>query len=66
MSFLERWNGIFYFLPIVLVASSRLSIFEQSQNVFDIVIVYLNYALVISTLASIVDRTLAPLPQKDK
>ena len=27
MSFLGRWNGIFYFVPTVLVASSRLPVF---------------------------------------
>lgn len=65
MSFLGRWNGIFYFVPIVLVATSRLSIFEQSQNFFDLTIVYLNYALAVSTLASIVDRAIAPMLQKE-
>ena len=64
MSFLGRWNGIFYFVPIVLVATSRLSIFEQTQNYFDLAIVYFNYALAVSTLASIVDRAIAPMLQK--
>lgn len=66
MSFLGRWNGIFYFVPIVLVASSRLSVFEQAQDTFNLIIVYFNYALAVSTLASIVDRAIAPLLQKDK
>lgn len=66
MSFLGRWNGIFYFVPIVLVASSRLPIFGQIQNTFDTVIIYFNYALVVSTLASIIDRALAPLLQTKK
>lgn len=63
MSFLGRWNGIFYFVPIVLVASSRLPFLEQAQDFFNLTIVYLNYALTISTLASIVDRAIAPLRQ---
>jgi len=66
MSFLGRWNGIFYFVPTVLVASSRLPVFEQTQAVFNLIIVYFNYALAVSTLASIVDRAIAPLLQKDK
>lgn len=65
MSFLGRWNGIFYFVPIVLIATSRIPIFEQAQNIFDLVIVYLCYALTVSTLASIVDRAIAPLRQKE-
>lgn len=64
MSFLGRWNGIFYFVPIVLVASSRLPFLEQAQDSLNLTIVYLNYALTISTLASIVDRAIAPLRQK--
>ena len=65
MSFLGRWNGIFYFVPIVLVAASRLPVFEQAQNNFNLVIVYSNYALTVSTLASIVDRAIAPMLQKE-
>lgn len=65
MSFLGRWNGIFYFAPIVLVAASRLSIFEQAQSNFNLIIVYSNYALTVSTLASIVDRAIAPMLQKE-
>lgn len=65
MSFLGRWNGIFYFAPIVLVAASRLSVFEQAQNNFNLIIVYSNYALTVSTLASIVDRAVAPMLQKE-
>jgi len=66
MSFLGRWNGVLYFVPIVLVASSRLSVFEQFQDIFNQLTVYFNYALAVSTLASIVDRAIAPLLQKDK
>ena len=65
MSFLGRWNGIFYFVPIVLVAASRLPAFNQVQDNFNLIIVYSNYALTISTLASIVDRAIAPMLQKE-
>ena len=66
MSFLGRWNGVLYFVPIVLVASSRLGVFEQVQDIFNLTIVYFNYALAVSTLASIVDRAIAPLLHKGK
>lgn len=65
MSFLGRWNGIFYFVPIVLVAVSRLPVLEQVQDNFNLIIVYCNYALAVSTLASIVDRAIAPMLQKE-
>ena len=65
MSFLGRWNGIFYFVPIVLVAASRLPAFEQVQDNFNLIIVYSNYALTVSTLVSIVDRAIAPMLRKD-
>ena len=65
MSFLGRWNGIFYFVPIVLVAASRLPAFDQVQDNFNLIIVYSNYALTVSTLASIVDRAIAPMLRKD-
>ena len=65
MSFLGRWNGIFYFVPIVLVAASRLPAFEQAQDNFNLIIVYSNYTLTVSTLASIVDRAIAPMLQKN-
>ena len=65
MSFLGRWNGIFYFAPIVLVATSRLPAFDQVQDNFNLIIVYSSYALTISTLASIVDRAIAPMLQKE-
>ena len=65
MSFLGRWNGIFYFVPIVLVAASRRPAFEQAQDNFNLIIVYSNYTLTVSTLASIVDRAIAPMLQKD-
>lgn len=66
MSFLGRWNGVFYFVPIVIVAISRLPLFEPWQHRFDLGIVYLNYALTVSTLASIVDRAIAPMLHREE
>lgn len=61
MSVLGRWNGVLYFVPIVIVAVARLS---PSQTVAALLLNltwYISLALILSTLASIIDRGLAPL-----
>ncbi len=63
MSFLGRWNGILYFAPIVIVSASRLSLFAFAEELLNTIIIYLSYALILSTLASIIDRAIAPLRQ---
>ena len=60
MSFVGRWNGIFYFVPLVLIAVSRLDSMAGVAGLFSTLIVFLSYLLILSTVASIVDRTLAP------
>lgn len=60
MSFLGRWNGMLYFVPLVLVAASRLDLAAGVAQPFSTLIVTLSYLLVLSTIASIVDRALAP------
>lgn len=64
MSFLGRWNGILYFVPLVLYSVSRLSPFEALAQYTDTLVSLLSYGLLLSTLASIVDRSIAPLRQK--
>ena len=59
MSVLGRWNGILYFVPLVVIAVSRLNIMPGSREAWATLIVGLSYALILSTLASIVDRALA-------
>jgi len=66
MTFLARRNGTRYFLPIVLVATTRLPAFEHSQQGCKLAIVYFNDPLAVSTLASIVDRAIAPMLHKEK
>lgn len=61
MSFLGRWNGVFYFAPLVLIALSRLEFLDFSANLFALLIPVLSYALILSTLISICDRFIAPL-----
>ena len=56
MSFLGRWNGIFYFAPLLLLAVS-----EALTLPLAAALEILGWLLIASTLASIVDRLLAPL-----
>ncbi len=65
MSFLGRWNGMFYFVPLVLIAVSRLAVSRLDRatdvvGIFSTLIELLSYLLVLSTIASIVDRAIAP------
>ena len=62
MSLLGRWNGMFYFVPLVLIAVSRLDLVAGVAEIFSTVILLLSYLLVLSTIASIVDRAIAPGP----
>lgn len=64
MSFLGRWNGIFYFAPLLLIAISQLSILGESSYWLLVAAHYLGLLLVISTLVSIIDRALAPRRQR--
>ena len=65
MSFLGRWNGMLYFVPLVLIAVSRLAVsglelVEGAAGIFSTLIILLSYLLVLSTIASIIDRAIAP------
>ncbi len=60
MSLLGRWNGIFYFVPLVLIAVSRLDSRASVAESFSTLIVWLSYLLLLSTIASIIDRAVAP------
>ena len=60
MSFLGRWNGMFYFVPLVLIAVSRLDLVAGVAEPLSTLIGLLSYLLVLSTVVSIVDRLIAP------
>ncbi len=60
MSFLGRWNGIFYFVPLVLIAVSRFDFGAGVVEGLSTLIVGLSYLLLFTTVASIVDRAVAP------
>jgi phosphatidylglycerophosphate synthase len=57
MNFLGRWNGVFYFSPLLLIALARL--FGDPVWLGEL-IYWLAIALCLSTVASIIDRSLAP------
>ena len=65
MSFLGRWNGVFYFGPLLLISLARLlpaslGLYEPILSLASI----LGYALIVSTVLSIGDRAIAPLRQQ--
>lgn len=61
MSFLGRWNGILYFVPLLLFAAARVSLFADYQSLLQTAIMLISYGLIASTIASIFDRAIAPL-----
>ena len=61
MSFLGRWNGVFYFVPLVMIAIGRIDMLGIVDGVLLAAALYVSYALAISTVASIIDRAIAPL-----
>lgn len=65
LSFLGRWNGILYFVPIVLIAVSRMEFIAQREPVLLLLISMFGYGLILSTLASIVDRAFAAITKSN-
>jgi CDP-diacylglycerol--glycerol-3-phosphate 3-phosphatidyltransferase len=64
MSFLGRWNGVFYFGPLLLIATARIS--PENFGLYPLIMTLaslLAYGLIASTLLSIADRAIAPLRQ---
>ncbi len=61
MSFLGRWNGVFYFLPLLIIGFSRLEALESLTAFLDILLFVVVIALTLSTFVSMVDRAIAPL-----
>jgi len=59
-SFLGRWNGILYFVPIVLVAAARLPFPASFVSLLRLAAGVLGYLLVTSTIVSMIDRATTP------
>lgn len=61
VSFLGRWNGIFYFVPIVLITMARLPVPPRFASFLDHSAGALGYLLAASTVASMIDRATTPI-----
>jgi phosphatidylglycerophosphate synthase len=53
---LGRWNGILYFVPLVLIAAARLPVSAGFASLLRLAAGVLGYLLVASTAASMIDR----------
>ena len=60
MSAIGRWNGVLYFVPLVILASANLMFFVPFEPFLRTCAALLAYGLIGSTLVSIADRALAP------
>lgn len=61
MSFLGRWNGLLYFVPLVVLALARLEFLAGFSEMLSAAAAWLGWLLVVSTMLSIADRAMAPL-----
>jgi CDP-diacylglycerol--glycerol-3-phosphate 3-phosphatidyltransferase len=61
MSFLGRLNGVFYFVPLCLIAASSLEILDAVSDILLSMTSIVCWILVGSTVLSIIDRSLAPM-----
>ena len=64
MSTIGRWNGIGYFVPLVVLAVARLEVVPAMTPLLTVVARASAYVLVASTLVSIVDRATAVRRQR--
>jgi hypothetical protein len=60
-SFLGRWNGILYFVPLVLIAAARLPFPAGFASFLRLAAGLIGYLLVASTAASMIDRATTSL-----
>jgi phosphatidylglycerophosphate synthase len=65
-SFLGRWNGILYFVPVVLIAAARLPFPAGFASFLRLAARVLGYLLVASTVASVIDRATTPFRSRDQ
>lgn len=66
MSNLGRWNGVFYFVPLLTMALAALEFSSAASTFLNQFTTWFAYVLLISTVASIVDRSIAPLRHAKK
>ncbi len=60
MSALGRWNGMLYFVPLVVIAVARLDVMPGSRDLWATLILWMSHGLLLSTVVSIIDRAIAP------
>ncbi|MGI9249965.1 MAG: CDP-alcohol phosphatidyltransferase family protein [Pseudohongiellaceae bacterium] len=60
MSTLGKWNGVLYFVPLFLLAAAQLPFSPEAIRLLEQTTTLLCGLLIISTIASIIDRVLAP------
>lgn len=61
MSFLGRWNGIFYFAPLLIIALARLGLSQDFKEALELLAAFIAWALLMTTILSIIDRSISPL-----
>ena len=61
MSVIGRWNGVLYFVPLLVISVSRLGLSRDAESLLTLTAGVLGYVLVASTIVSVVDRAIAPL-----
>ena len=61
MSAIGRWNGILYFVLLVVIAASRLASAGSVAGGLTLTAAAAGYALAVSTVVSVIDRALAPV-----
>ena len=66
MSTIGRWNGIGYFVPLVVLAAARLEVVPALTPLLTALARVVAYVLVASTLVSIVDRATAVRRQRQR
>lgn len=59
MSAIGRWNGVLYFVPLVVLSVARLGLFRDAASFLTLTAGALGYALATSTVVSILDRASA-------
>ncbi len=59
MSVIGRWNGVLYFVPLVVLSAARLGLPANAASFLTQTAGALGYALVASTMVSIIDRAFA-------
>ena len=60
MSMLGRWNGILYYVPLVVISISRTDFMSDSNHMWGMAITFMSYGLMVSTVVSMIDRAMAP------